>query len=121
MIKRFDESESEIFHMAGRDFLSYVGPHNTETTNVSIGRAVFTPVSKPAGHIHEHAEETIVCVRGRGRLVTEEATAELEPGVMVFIPKQTFHATESDGPEPLELVCIYSPPVVIGSYEKTTD
>jgi hypothetical protein len=30
----------------------------------------------------------------------------------------TFHATESDGPEPLELVCLFSPPVIPGSYER---
>lgn len=118
MIKRVDESEAEVFPLPGRDFLFYIGPHNTETTNVSVGRAVFSPGSKPTGHIHEQEEETIVCIRGRGRLVTTEATAELEPGVMVFIPKQTFHATESDGPEPLELVCFFSPPVVPGAYEK---
>jgi mannose-6-phosphate isomerase-like protein (cupin superfamily) len=51
-------------------------------------------------------------------LVTPEATADLEPGVSVFIPVGTFHATESDGPEPLELVCLFSPPVVPGSYER---
>ena len=28
------------------------------------------------------------------------------------------HATESDGPEPLEIACFFSPPVVPGSYEK---
>jgi oxalate decarboxylase/phosphoglucose isomerase-like protein (cupin superfamily) len=37
---------------------------------------------------------------------------------MVFVPSGTFHATESDGPEPLELACIFSPPVIPGSYER---
>ena len=36
----------------------------------------------------------------------------------VLVPPGTFHATEADGPEPLELLCLFSPPVVPGSYEK---
>jgi mannose-6-phosphate isomerase-like protein (cupin superfamily) len=68
--------------------------------------------------VHPAEEETIYVVSGRGRLVSPEATANLEPGVSVFIPVGTFHATESDGPEPLELVCLFSPPVVPGSYER---
>ena len=31
---------------------------------------------------------------------------------------KTFHATEADGPDALELVCFFTPPVVSGSYEK---
>ena len=118
MIKRVTRSEATVVPLPGRDWLYYVGPENTGTKNVSVGMAVFPSGSKPTGHVHEQEEETIHCIRGRGRLVTSEATAELEPGVTVFIPRGTFHATESDGPEALELLCMFSPPVVPGSYEK---
>jgi mannose-6-phosphate isomerase-like protein (cupin superfamily) len=43
---------------------------------------------------------------------------ELEPGSVVWVSPGTHHATESDGPEPLEIACFFSPPVVPGSYEK---
>ncbi len=120
MIKRVARNEATVYPLPGRDWLYYIGPENTETKSVSVGVAVFPAGSRPTGHVHLAEEETIHCTRGRGRLVTEEATAELEPGVTVFIPRGTFHATESDGPEPLELVCLFSPPVVPGSYEKSS-
>ena len=118
MIKRVGRDEAEVFPLPGRDWYSYIGPQNSPARNVSVGVSVFPPGSKPAGHVHDTQEETIYVTSGRGRLVTPEATAELEPGVSVFIPIGTFHATESDGPEPLELVCLFSPPVVPGSYER---
>ncbi len=51
-------------------------------------------------------------------LVTPDGIAEVAPGVVVHVSPGTHHATEADGPEPLELVCIFSPTVVSGSYEK---
>ncbi len=121
MIKRVARGEAEVFALPGRDWHQYIGPQNSPARNVSVGVAVFPPGSKPKGHVHDAEEETIYVTSGRGRLVTEDATAELEPGVSVFIGIGTFHATESDGPEPLELVCLFSPPIVPGSYERKTD
>ena len=118
MIKRVARGEAEVFPLPGRDWFFYVGPQNSPARNVSVGVSVFPPGSKPTGHVHDTQEETIYVTSGRGRLVTPEAIADLEPGVAVFIPIGTFHATESDGPEPLELVCLFSPPVIPGSYEK---
>ncbi len=118
MIKRVERHEAEVFPLPGRDWYLYIGPQNSPARNLTVGVAVFPPGSKPTGHIHDTQEEIIYITSGRGRLVTPDATAELEAGVSVFIPIGTLHATESDGPEPLELVSVFSPPVVPGSYER---
>jgi quercetin dioxygenase-like cupin family protein len=118
MIKRVARAEAELFPLPGRNCHTYVGPQNTPTERVSMGVSVFPAGSRPAGHVHDTQEETIYCAAGRGRIVTLDATAEVEAGVTVWVQEGTFHATESDGPEPLELVCFFSPPVVPGSYEK---
>lgn len=118
MIKRVARGEAQHVPLPGRDWYTYISPHNSPARNVSVGVSIFPAGSKPEGHVHQAEEETIYVTCGRGRLVTPEATADLEPGVSVFIPVGTFHATESYGPEPLELVCLFSPPVVPGSYER---
>ena len=118
MIKRVAREEAKHLPLPGRDWYTYISPANSPARNVSVGVAVFPPGSRPEGHVHESEEETIYVTSGRGRLVTPQATAELETGVSVFIPMGTFHATESDGPDPLELVCLFSPPVIPGSYER---
>lgn len=117
MIKRVARSESEVVPLPGRTWHSYFGPRNSAARNVSMGVSVFPPGSRPAGHVHPAEEETIYCAAGRGRIVTPDGTAEVEPGVVVHVSPGTFHATESDGPGDLELVCVFSPPVVPGSYE----
>lgn len=117
MIKRVSRDEAQVYPLPGRDWLYYIGPEVADTQRVSVGMAVYPPRSRPTGHVHPREEETIFCVTGRGRIVTEEAIAEIGPGVCVHVPAGVFHATESDGPGPLELVCFFSPPVAPGSYE----
>ena len=118
MIKRVARSEATIAELPGRTWYTYIGPASAATERVTLGVSVFPPGSRPAGHVHEAEEETVYVAAGHGRLVTAEATAELAPGVAVHIEPGTFHSTEADGPEPLELVCVFTPPVVAGSYER---
>ena len=118
MIKRVARPEAEIVPLPGRVWHSYLGPWNSAARQVSMGVSVYPPGSKPEGHVHPAEEETIYCAAGRGRIVTPDGVAEVEPGVVVHVSPGTHHATEADGPEPLELVCLFSPPVVSGSYEK---
>ena len=118
MIKRVARSEAEQVPLPGRVWHSYFGPKSGVSELVSLGVSVYPPGSRPEGHVHAAEEETIYCAAGRGRIVTSDGVAEVEPGVVVHVPPGTFHATEADGPEPLELLCLFSPPVVSGSYEK---
>lgn len=118
IITRVSRQDAAVTPLPGRDWYGYIGPGDAVTQRTSMGVSVFPPGSRPPGHVHDAEEETIYCLRGRGRIVTPEATAEMEPGVAVFVPVGTFHATESDGPEPLELLCMFSPPVVPGAYER---
>jgi mannose-6-phosphate isomerase-like protein (cupin superfamily) len=118
MITRVAREDAEIVPLPGRNWHSYFGPKDSVSSLVSLGVSLFPPGSKPEGHVHPAEEETIYCAAGRGRIVTPDAVAEVWPGVVVHVSPGTVHATESDGPEMLELICIFTPPVVSGSYEK---
>jgi quercetin dioxygenase-like cupin family protein len=118
MVKRIAREDAEIVPLPGRVWHSYFGPRDGTSDRVSLGVSVYPPGSTPAGHVHAAEEETIYCAAGHGRIVTPDATAEVWPGVVVHVPPGTFHATEADGPDPLELICIFTPPVISGSYEK---
>lgn len=118
MLKRTERQEAQVYHLPGRDFFLCIGPENSDAKNVTLGVAVFPPGSAPPGHIHPAEEEVIYIVSGRGELVTPDGSARLEPGTTVYIPPGLHHATVSHGPGPLELVSVFSPPTVPGSYEK---
>ena len=120
MIKRVARDEAELVPAAGPHLVHLRrAPEQRPTERVSMGVSVFPPGSKPAGHVHDGQEETIYCAAGRGRIVTPgRRRRRSSPASTVQVSPGTFHATEADGPEPLELVCLFSPPVVPGSYEK---
>jgi quercetin dioxygenase-like cupin family protein len=118
MIKRVERAEATVQPLPGRTWYTYIDKANSPATNVTVGVSVYLAGSRPAGHVHETQEECVYVASGHGRLVTPEATADLEPGVAVLIAPGTFHITEAGDGEPLELVCLFSPPVVPGSYEE---
>lgn len=118
MIKRYVLQDAETVELPGRVFHTYFGPWNSQSEHLSVGMSIYPPGSKPEGHVHAAEEETIFCVKGRGRIVSPDLTAEMTPGVLVHVAPGTFHATESDGPDDLELLCVFTPPVRAGSYEK---
>jgi mannose-6-phosphate isomerase-like protein (cupin superfamily) len=118
-LQRVHRDDARVYPLPGRDWRLCVGPENTAARNLTVGVATFPEGSTPAGHVHDAQEEVVYVLAGRGRLVTPEEAVELEPGVSVYIPVGVHHATESLGPGPLDLLSIFSPPVVPGSYEAT--
>lgn len=116
-LKRVSRGEAQRHDLPGRAWFLCIGPQNSDATNLTVGVAVFPPGSAPAGHIHPGEEEVVYVVSGVGQLVTPQGTADLEPGVTVYIPPGLHHATVSSGAGPLELISVFSPPVVPGSYE----
>ncbi len=109
--------DARVFNLPGRDWLHYVGPELNGAQNLTIGFSVFPPDSAPEGHVHPTQEECIFITKGKGELVTPEGTVPLEPGTCVYIPVGLHHQTVSHGPDDLEMVTSFSPPVVPGSYE----
>jgi quercetin dioxygenase-like cupin family protein len=110
--------DAEVTTMPGRTFYMLVAPWNCSTSHLSAGLSVYSAGSKPEGHVHPLEEETIYCVSGLGRIVAEGVNWEMSPGTIVHVPPNTFHATESDGPDELQLLCVFTPPVRPGTYEK---
>jgi quercetin dioxygenase-like cupin family protein len=121
MLTRVTRAESTTITLPGRSLQAYLRADQGISDRISIHTASLPPGSKPDGHTHAAEEEAIYVLSGRGRIVTPDAVAELEPGVFVLIHPGTFHATETSDEEPLELLCVFSPPVTLGSYETKRD
>lgn len=117
-LRAVKREEAQVYKLPGRDWLHYIGPEISDAKNLTIGFSVFEPDAAPEGHVHPTQEEVIYIVSGRGELVTPAGTAALEPGTVVYIPVGLHHQTVCHGPDPLEMVTSFSPPVVPGSYEE---
>lgn len=110
-----------VYQLPGRVFTLLHGPQLTGSHQLSLGFAMFPAGSAPTGHVHPVEEEVVYVVSGRGRLVAADHAVELEPGVAVYIPPGLYHATVACDDAPLELVCVFSPPVIPGSYDPPID
>lgn len=117
-LRAVTRKEARVYKLPGRDWLHYIGPEINGAQNLTVGFSVFPPDSAPEGHVHPTQEEVIYIISGNGELVTPQGTAALEPGTCVYIPVGLHHQTVSHGPDPLEMVTSFSPPVVPGSYEE---
>lgn len=102
---------------------TYAPPGHSGTSNVRlVGRdfsgdyELLLGTIAPGGHAtrHSHARETqaMYVLGGRARLALGDQPAETHgPGTIVRIPPGLDHVVESLGPEPLQLLIVYSPPL----------
>lgn len=117
MLVASTRDRAETLHLPGRDWALLLGPAVGAVRNITLGYSTFPAGSAPTGHVHPNEEEVVYVVAGRGRLAAPDSVVELEPGVAVYIPPGTEHATIAYAGQDLELVTVFSPPVVPGSYE----
>lgn len=115
---------SEISHIQHiDDMTSYVPPAHSGTRNVRLveggqagafemvlGRV--EPGGKADKHFHEANYQAMYVVGGRAEVVLGDQRGEIcGPGTIVRIPPGLAHEVISLGPEPLEVVLVYSPPL----------
>ncbi|RME86373.1 MAG: cupin domain-containing protein [Caldilineae bacterium] len=108
----------KVYHLPGRDWYYLLGPQNCQARNLVFGLATFPGGTLAAAHVHEKEEEIIYILSGRGAIIADGDERILEPGVAVYIPPGLTHRIRADGPEPLHLVTLFSPPVTPGAYDR---
>jgi mannose-6-phosphate isomerase-like protein (cupin superfamily) len=108
--------DAQVYQLPGRQVSYLVGPKTTDAKNVTVGLCVWPQGGQPY-HVHNEHEETIYIISGRGEISCPDNEVALEPGTAVFIPRGTDHRIESFGPEPLQFVTIFAPPVIFGDYK----
>jgi quercetin dioxygenase-like cupin family protein len=106
-----------IYHLPGRDWYYLLGPRNSEAKNLAFGLAEFPGGTLAAPHVHQGEEEIIYILSGAGAAIAGNDEIRLAAGVAVFISPGLTHQIRADGPEPLRLVTLFSPPVTPGAYD----
>jgi quercetin dioxygenase-like cupin family protein len=62
-------------------------------------------------HLHPQEVETIYMLQGRGALVLGEVETPFRAGQAAAIPMGLEHALRNEGPEPIELIAFFTPPI----------
>ena len=82
------------------------------------GLAWFPAESHAPEHVHENQEEIIYIISGYGAIYFDNQPEEVKAGDFVSIPSKVTHSIRNDAREEMELLYVFSPPVVQGSYDK---
>ncbi len=115
------EQDVAGLQLPGRLWKKLVAPDEGNCQNMILGVVSFPPGANPGTHKHDHEEEIIYVISGRGETKVGDQVLPLEPGVAVFTEPGLEHGVHNTGSEPLVLVSVFSPPVRPGSYDKKKD
>jgi mannose-6-phosphate isomerase-like protein (cupin superfamily) len=66
------------------------------------------PHGRAPDHFHEY-EEVLCILSGQGRMWGGGASAPIERGALVFLPRRQVHCTENTGPGELRLLGVFYP------------
>lgn len=107
-----------------RDLPRHVPPGHTGTENARLVPAALTqgrfemvhgrlaPGGHAARHSHERAFQAMFVLAGAAQVTLGDAPPRrCGPGDIVRIPPGLAHEVTSLGPEPLELILVYAPPL----------
>lgn len=72
------------------------------TETICLGRVTVPPGGATSVGFHEDEEEIYVILAGRARLELGDETAEVGPGDVAYVPRNTRHRMHGISAEPLE-------------------
>ena len=81
-----------------------------ETNNFELVVVKWPPFNKGAMVVHHEKEQSFFILKGHGEVTIGDETEKVEPGNLVFVPRNTPHTTESFDEE-LVYLCLNSHPV----------
>ena len=79
-------------------------------SNMQVVVMTIPPGEEIGEETHEHGDQMLFFVDGRGDAVLEGKTTPVEAGHLVFVPAGTLHNFVNTGDEPLRIVTAYAPP-----------
>ena len=94
----------------GSTVVELVRPERGGSRNVSVARAIVEPGQPTQRHYHTDSDEVYYVLQGTGAVRLGDRWLPVEPAATVFIPAGLAHEARCDGPTPLVILCICSPP-----------
>ena len=77
--------------------------------NLAVGYNKTHPGGMVPEHKHDHEEEVMYFISGKGKFVTDHDEFDLKPGICVYNPPGGMHKIINTGDEDLEFIWIYAP------------
>jgi len=85
-------------------------PETVGSKNMDLGILRLERNNKTKPNIHPSSEEMFYVLTGRGRIIVENESADIEPGLAIYIPPNVVHIFENTGTEPIVFLLMHAPP-----------
>lgn len=120
-MKIFKLKEGKRFEM-GKAYSKRVLSPEEGVKNLTLNYGEHEPGWEFAQHIHEHSEDVIVVLKGRGKIKVEGKEYPIEEGDVIYIPPGERHGTIA-GTAMVMLSCQAPPDPALyrGKYTENTD
>ena len=102
-----------------RERVPLLGPefYGVDSMKISVTH-IYT---KMRSEYHKHiADEVIYIVSGRGKVMIDKYRYSIEPGMVIFFPKEVLHQVINTGDETLNLFNVFAPGITLELNAKKT-
>ena len=102
-----------------RERVPLLGPEFYRVDSMKISVTHIFPKMKSEYHKHI-ADEVIYIVSGFGKVILDKYRYNIEPGMVIFYPKEVFHQVINTGDETLNLFNVFAPGITLELNAKKT-
>ena len=124
ILREFEEPQVKDLNLLTESHISHDGAtvyelnSLKERTNSNIGIAVgyLKGLKKAKQHYHIKSEEVYFVIRGEGTIKLDDKDENIGKGSLIYIPQNIHHSLKNTLKQPLEILCLSSPPYSKGDF-----
>lgn len=108
LIKTWEEEGVTIPAPYQRTVKVFFAPDKEGVEELTFSHAIIAPGSQTDYHTHDRGE-LIYVVAGRGVAICDGEEVDIEPDVVMWVPKGERHQIKNTGPESIKLATVFVP------------
>lgn len=113
---------SKILHTPhGSEIRPLVDRTNSAVSQCSLAEELLPPGHSVTPHHHVVTEEIYYIVEGYGRMIIDEAAAEVGPGDAVYIPRGSRHTLTNTGATMMRILLVCGPAYAIEDHRSENE
>jgi quercetin dioxygenase-like cupin family protein len=112
------EQDGRRIELPGRTCTVLVGRGALASEKLTMGVTEIPPHTRLASHVHSREDEAIYVMEGEGVVEVDGKEERIGRGAALILPSGSEHLIENRGSLIMRFVFAFSPPVVVGSYDR---
>ncbi len=112
------ERDGHRIELPGRTCTVLIGQGALPSQKLTMGVTEVPPHTRLASHAHSKEDEAIYVMEGEGVVEVNGTEERIAKGAAILLPSGSEHLIENRSSSVMRFVFVFSPPVVVGSYDR---